>query len=879
MPFTLPNSIPPQDTTSLATQGNFDAVTSALSTSVDLLDINVRAYAPGIDFTGSTDTTTAINAMSLAASTLAAQRGQRVRLWGFAGAKLLVDGIRSYENLRWEMEDAQVTKTSGVNPLFYTTLTTSPRTFTTTLATGRTVVSTNTIHDVEVSRPTGSNVDRPGTLAVGGSISGAGIQAAATITAIRPANREIDISSSATASASLVAISHNPSFGTLSSGTPTVNAISHPRAWVVGRTVTGTNIPALTTVQSIDWTNPAAPVVTLSANASGSGATNIAVAGSTFFGRGRNITLVGGTFDPNGIAMNGAIIYPKYTENFRMENVTRLHNWGTANPTWALDVLGYDATFLNNRVVGGTDIFMDGNHITGGEHMSFVGEYVESGDDAFALCNVAGSTFALVDPRPIANITGAANIGRSAKGFLFRPSVEPDSVGAVGFWGPNFAISDINFEVNGSSGKYRNGGIWVSDDMAVAGNHADASNRLLSNIKVRTNLDVGSTYHDGTNPYGVYVRGANDVQIDATVNVVGEGAAPFERYRVREADRVSINLRGTGGTATPLLRETRRLNITEGATSTRRQKPRFEEDFIGTPNTGVTSLTSALTTGAPIISLAIAALPVGLANGTAVTVNSGTQSQVWVLSALANASDTTLTVTSQTPNFAFQIGSQVIPAHAAALPPPWQVRLGSNPGNSAVLLPDSLGGLLRLVPGVGGTSLMTTDGVQADTPALSWRALDGGLALEARVRLTQLNGCALFIGFANQRAALQLPGVISGSSPVTNQSTMVGVVYDATGTGTHWWGVGSAASVVTGQDFGVVPTTGVGATFVTWRIEVDASGTALFELDGSPIGTRLPSALVPATAMTPYVGILGRATGLARGALDVDYVTVERLRG
>jgi hypothetical protein len=845
------------------------------------LDVNLRDYAPAVDFNGGADTTAAINAASLALSVLATTRGQRVRIWGLAGAHLLVDGIRSYENLRWEFDDAQITKVSGVNPMFYPTLNASARTFSTTLATGRTVASTNTIHDVEIPRPTGVNVDRPGTLAVGGTITGAGIPADATITAIRPALREIDISANATVTASLVALSHNPSFGTLSNGSPTVTAITTPLAWFKGRTVTGTGIPGGTTVLSIDWTNPAVPVVTLSANATASGVTNLAVAGSTYFGNGRNIALSGGTFDPNGIALNGAIIYAKYVENFRMEYVTRLHNWGDASPpTWALDVLGYGAAFESNRCLGGNQIFMDGDHVSGGEHITFLNEYVESGDDAFAFVNVPGTLFASVDPRPIAHVTGVGNIGRSAKGWLLRVATEPATGGAVGFVGPHFGISAIDFQANGSAGKYRNGGIGVFDENAPSGVHADASNRLLTDISLRAKVDVGSTYHDGTNPYGVYVRGANDVTIDATVNVLGEGAATFERRRVREADRCTLNLRGTGGTATPFLPlETRRFVVNEANVSLRRQRPRLDEDFFGPPNAGATTLTAALSTGGAITALPVAALPVGLLSGSAVSVQSGAGSvQVWVLTADAAISATSLAVTSQTPNFAYPIGSFVIPSHATSLSAPWQARTGSNVGCSALLLPDSQSGVLRLIPGTAASSVMATDGVQVDTPALSWRALDGGLVIEARVRLSQGNGLSFFMGFANQRAILQMPMTVGTVAPAVGSSTAVGVSYDSQETVKNWWGVGAQGSVAVGQDFGVAPVFGVNATWATWRVEIDGGGTAMFELNGAPIGTRLANAVVAATALTPYIGVLGRATGLQRGAVEIDYVLVERLR-
>lgn len=70
-------------------------------------------------------------------------------------------------------------------------------------------------------------------------------------------------------------------------------------------------------------------------------------------------------------------------------------------------------------------------------------------------------------------------------------------------------------------------------------------------------------------------------------------------------------------------------------------------------------LSSALSTGAPITSLPVSALPFGLSNGQTVTVTSGANTQTWTLTADAAAGATTLAVTSQTPNFAYPAGTPV----------------------------------------------------------------------------------------------------------------------------------------------------------------------------------------------------------------------------
>jgi hypothetical protein len=96
----------------------------------------------------------------------------------------------------------------------------------------------------------------------------------------------------------------------------------------------------------------------------------------------------------------------------------------------------------------------------------------------------------------------------------------------------------------------------------------------------------------------------------------------------------------------------------------------IEQSFDnGDPNEGSPAyLTTALTTGGgAITSLAVSATPAALLIGaTVVTTNSaqgapdGTNTQQWILSAPASKGATSLSVTSQTPNFNYPVGSAVL---------------------------------------------------------------------------------------------------------------------------------------------------------------------------------------------------------------------------
>lgn len=72
-----------------------------------------------------------------------------------------------------------------------------------------------------------------------------------------------------------------------------------------------------------------------------------------------------------------------------------------------------------------------------------------------------------------------------------------------------------------------------------------------------------------------------------------------------------------------------------------------------------TALTTALTTGGAITSMAVAALPAALATNAQITLSTPGQSQTFVVSAPASVGATSVSVNSLTPTFAFPIGTAV----------------------------------------------------------------------------------------------------------------------------------------------------------------------------------------------------------------------------
>lgn len=156
------------------------------------------------------------------------------------------------------------------------------------------------------------------------------------------------------------------------------------------------------------------------------------------------------------------------------------------------------------------------------------------------------------------------------------------------------------------------------------------------------------------------------------------------------------------------------------------------------------------------------------------------------------------------------------------------------------------------------TASMAVSGIQLDR-GLNWKASQGNLTLEYRVKLGKIATIAAFLGFTNQVAALQMPVNSSGAADglTYNAADCVGVLFDTTMATKNYWLTGQAASVP-----GVAVNTAaapVAAAFDVWRIELDKSGNATFYKNNKRVG-QVALAVTPTVALTPVIAAFNRAT-------------------
>ncbi len=196
-----------------------------------------------------------------------------------------------------------------------------------------------------------------------------------------------------------------------------------------------------------------------------------------------------------------------------------------------------------------------------------------------------------------------------------------------------------------------------------------------------------------------------------------------------------------------------------------------------------------------------------------------------------------------------------------------------NPADAAVLA-GGIGGVLRVTTGAAGTGLAAD--LSQMTQALQWQASNGGLTLQARLKLSAITTCYVFIGFTDV-ATLEAPieSANSANTLTSNASDAVGFMFDTRMTNDTWWLVGVKADTdATHQNTGYAP---VADDYATFRIELTSTGAADFFYNGVQVGTRMSAAITATTDLTPTLAV-GKTSVAAGMTMDVDYAHVSMLR-
>jgi hypothetical protein len=158
---------------------------------------------------------------------------------------------------------------------------------------------------------------------------------------------------------------------------------------------------------------------------------------------------------------------------------------------------------------------------------------------------------------------------------------------------------------------------------------------------------------------------------------------------------------------------------------------------------------------------------------------------------------------------------------------------------------------------------------------LGFKANQGGLAIEARLKVDEITAVAIFVGFTDTiSTTVELPIFLAAADLDSDATDACGIIFDTDATTDEWCHGGVKAGTDTTPAFsGSAP---VADTFVVLRVEVSAAGAVQGFINGTAIGAAVANAVTATTALTPCVAISNR--GAAQRVLTLDYIRVEQNR-
>lgn len=202
---------------------------------------------------------------------------------------------------------------------------------------------------------------------------------------------------------------------------------------------------------------------------------------------------------------------------------------------------------------------------------------------------------------------------------------------------------------------------------------------------------------------------------------------------------------------------------------------------------------------------------------------------------------------------------------------PWRGANGTA-GTAPAVLTSGTNGRCRLAMGNDAGVSMAANGSQLDAGNLNFKAEQGGLVLEASIFLDAVTSVAVFVGFTDQIAALEMPFTLGASDALTSNATdAVGFLFDTAADTDTIWAVGVANDVdATKVNSG---TALAAATKCVLRLVVRQDGYAMFYVNNKPVSSSwMSTAVRPSIGLTPVIAGFSRTT-TAR-LLDVDYIRV-----
>lgn len=201
----------------------------------------------------------------------------------------------------------------------------------------------------------------------------------------------------------------------------------------------------------------------------------------------------------------------------------------------------------------------------------------------------------------------------------------------------------------------------------------------------------------------------------------------------------------------------------------------------------------------------------------------------------------------------------------------------SDSGDTAIAIPAT-----AVVDGSAQGATAATDNNMIEIGgALAWRAQDGLMVMEARLKLDSVANVAFNVGLNDDQNedSNTLPVELATVTFTSNAGTWVGFVFDidATTDTIRCFAVDDDNDNAIPVDTSKTPVAG---TYSTYRIEVQDMGSgnmtlARFYIDGELVGT-IENAVDRDALLGPHVGVENRTASAHQ--IDIDYILVEKSR-
>lgn len=150
---------------------------------------------------------------------------------------------------------------------------------------------------------------------------------------------------------------------------------------------------------------------------------------------------------------------------------------------------------------------------------------------------------------------------------------------------------------------------------------------------------------------------------------------------------------------------------------------------------------------------------------------------------------------------------------------------------------------------------------------LNFKGNQGGVAMEARIKIDDVSEAVLFVGFTDTiSSTVELPIFLVAADIDSDAADACGVGYDVDGTTKQFFHGGVKAGTDTTPAYsGGAPTDD---TYFTVRVEVSAEGAVRGYINGVAIGAAVADAATITVAMTPAIVIGNRSANQVIASVD-----------